>query len=372
MSKKFKYYDVAHLVKEYPDAYYYMAYGERSDGKTYSALSMALRNYFKRGEQFAYIRRYGEDIRKKQLSNLFSGHIENGVIEDLSNGEWTSVDYTANKFRFSRVNDDGAVEYSEEPFGFAFDLNSMEHYKSISFPKITTIIFDEFMSRTGYLPNEFVLFGNTLSTIIRLRDNVKIFMLGNTVNKYCPYFNEMGLSHIKEQKQGTVDVYQYGDSQLKVVVEYCPSSHKHGGKASDVYFAFDNPQLKMITTGSWEIAIYPHLDMKYKPKDIAAQFFIDFDKELLHGKVISLPNCAPFVFLHRKTTPIQDELKDIVYCQEPSPLPNRIVGMTKHHDNLSKFIITCLNESRIFYSENEVGEVFRNYIMWCDGLNIRK
>ena len=372
MPKKFKYYDARHLLSEYPEAYYYMVIGERSNGKTYSTLDYCLEKYFKDGEQFAYIRRFGEDIRKKQLSNLFSGHIENGRIEKLSGGKWSSVDYTGNKFRLAKANEDGTAEYSEEPIGFAFDLNSMEHYKSISFPKITTVVFDEFLSRQSYLPNEFLLFTNSLSTIIRLRNNVKIFMLGNTVNRYCPYFGEMGLTHIKDQKQGTVDVYTYGETGLQVVVEYCAASAKHGGKASDVYFAFDNPQLQMITTGSWEIAVYPHLPCKYKPKEIAAEFFISFDSELLHGEVITPENGAPFVFLHTKTTPIHDEEYDIVYGQVPDQFPAHKIGFAHYTDSLSRFIMQSIRENNVFYATNEVGEIFRNYLLWVDNLGIRR
>ena len=58
------------------------------------------------------------------------------------------------------------------------------------------ILFDEFITRSMYLPDEFVIFTNVLSTIIRDRNNVKIFMCGNTVNKYCPYYKEMGLNNV--------------------------------------------------------------------------------------------------------------------------------------------------------------------------------
>ena len=64
------------------------------------------------------------------------------------------------------------------------------------------------------------MFANVLSTIIRHRNDVKIFMLANTVNKYCPYFKEMGLKHITEMKQGSIDIYTYGSSDLRVAVEY--------------------------------------------------------------------------------------------------------------------------------------------------------
>lgn len=370
MAKKYKYYDIKHLFKDYPNAHYYVVFGERSNGKTYSALSYAVERYVKSGEQFAYVRRYGEDIRKKNLSNLFSGHIDNGFINQITGGKFNVVNYTTSKFYMERQNEDGSREQEETPMGYAFDLNSMEHYKSTSFPRITTIIFDEFMSRTGYLPNEWILFVNTISTIVRQRSNIKIILLGNTVNKVCPYFQEMGLNHIKDQKPGTVDVYEYGISGLQVVCEYTESSAKRGGKESDVYFAFDNPELKMITTGAWEIAIYPHLDTKILPKEIVAKFFIDYNDELLQGEVV-VKESGAFIFIHKKTTPIKDETSDIVYTDKPSSSYNYRMCLTRHTDQLSLFIMKCLRENRIFYSTNEIGEVFRNYVMWSDSFSIK-
>lgn len=367
--RKFNFYDIRKILKDYPDAFYYVVFGERSNGKTYSALDYALERYKKTGEQFAYVRRWGEDIRKKNLSTLFSGHAENGRISKIFDGEWNQIYYGSSKFYLENRTEDDIIR-ADENCGFAFDLNSMEHYKSTSFPRVTTIIFDEFMSRNGYLPNEWILFANTLSTIIRHRDNVKIIMLGNTVNKYCPYFSEMGLNHIKDQKPGTVDVYHYGDSGLTVVTEYTGTSIKQGGKASDVYFSFDNPELKMITGGAWEISIYPHLDVKYRPKDVITNFFIEFEEDLLHGEIVSLEE-GPFIFIHRKTTPIKNEDTDIVYTTKPEVKWNYRMCLTKHSDKLSLFILKCLRENRIFYSTNEVGEVFRNYIMWSDSFSIK-
>lgn len=368
MAKRFKFYDIKHLLKDYPNAHYYVVFGERSNGKTYSSLSYALERYVKNGEQFAYVRRFGEDIRKKNLSNLFAAHIENGFIEAITNKIFNSVNYTNSKFYLENVGD--SIERSDEPCGFAFDLNSMEHYKSISFPKITTVIFDEFMSRSGYLPNEWILFTNTLSTIVRQRSNVKVILLGNTVNKVCPYFQEMGLTHIKDQKPGSIDLYEYGDSGLQVVCEYTESSAKRGGKESDVYFAFDNPELKMITSGAWEIAIYPHLETRYLPKEVVTHFFIDYNDELLHGEIVSKDD-GYFIFLHAKTTPIKEKDENIVYTSKPDHRWNYKMALTRHSDRLSVFIMQCLRENRIFYSTNEVGEVFRNYVMWSDSFSIK-
>lgn len=363
--RKPKYYDISHLLKDYPDAYYYMAFGERSNGKTYSALNYALERYFKHGEQFAYIRRFGEDVKRKNLQTLLASHVENGRIAELSGGTFSLVNYTGGKFiAYSYDETNGKVVNDKQPMGYAFDLNAMEHHKSTSYPKVTTIIFDEFLSRQGYLTNEFVLFMNTLSTIIRDRMDVNIFMIGNTVNKYCPYFTEMGLNHIKDQKPGTVDVYTYADTGLSVVVEYCDPTAKRGGKNSDVYFAFDNPQLKMITSGSWEIAIYPHLTRRYRPKDIMFNFFVIFDESILHCEII-VTDTDYYMFVHPKTTPIKDEDEDIVYTNQPSEKWNYRVGIHNQTDQLSLTIGKLISENRVFYSDNETGEVLRNYLMWA-------
>lgn len=365
-----KFYDVRDTLSAYPNAHYYVIYGERSNGKTYSSLDYCLENYLAKGEQFAYVRRWGEDIRKKQLSQLFAAHAENGRITKLTKEAWGGMDYTGNKFRLTKSDEEGKLTISDDICGYAFDLNSMEHYKSISFPRVTTIVFDEFLSRNGYLPNEFILFTNVISTIVRQRNNVKIIMLGNTVNRSCPYFTEMGLSHIKEQESGTVDVYHYGDSGLEVVAEYCSPTSKRGGKKSDVYFAFDNPELQMITKGAWEIAIYPHKPCNFAPKDIDCLFFIEFENELLQCECVTV-DTGPFIFIHRKTTPIKKPDEDIVYTTRPSEKWNYRMCLSKQTDKFSRTIMTFFRENRIFYADNEVGEIVRNYLIWSDMYNIK-
>lgn len=370
----FSFYDCRDTISKYPEASYYVIYGERSNGKTYSALDYCLERYFRNGEQFAYVRRWGEDIKRKEMQQLFAGHVANKRVERWSTHKYSGVEFYAGQFFGTALSSTKSgvqkVTKTEQPIGFAFDINNAEHYKSISYPAIGTIVFDEFLSRNMYIPNEFVLFCNLLSTIIRHRNNVKIIMLGNPVNRYSPYFEEMGFKHIKEQKPGTVDIYKYGDSGLIVIVEFCQSSDKKGGKASDVYFAFDNPGLQMIKSGVWEMSIYPHLLESYRPKDVVQTFFIEFDRDILHCDIIANSE-ELFMFIHRKTTPIKNERIDIVYTTHTPRAWNYRSCLTKCRDRLSAMILKLVNEDRVFYSTNEVGEVFRNYIIWSASHDIR-
>lgn len=341
---------------------YNMIFGERSNGKTYAALKHGLEQFCVDGKQMALIRRWKEDFTGKRGQSMFDALVSNGEIKKLTSGEYTDVYYYGSRWFLCRYDEDGKRITHDRPLAYGFALSSMEHDKSTSYPDITTIVFDEFLTRTMYIPDEFVLFMNTISTIIRHRTDVKIFMLGNTVNKYCPYFKEMGLSHIKEMSPGDIDVYRYGDSDLTVAVEYTRPDKQ--GKESDMYFAFDNPKLSMITGGAWEIDIYPHCPVKYKPKEVLFRYFIIFSGDVLQCEIIQHEdNC--FTFIHRKTTDLKDPDNDIIYSTEYDVRPNWKRKITNPRTPIERKIIEHFQKDKVFYSDNEVGEVVRNYLMWC-------
>lgn len=343
---------------------YNLVIGERSNGKSYAGLARILENWWKKGEQGAYIRRWKEDYRGKRGTQLFAGHDETGFISDLTEGEWNTVKYYSGKW-FLAKNDEtlDRLVTQDEPFCFGFALSDMEHDKSTSYPKVTTILFDEFLTRSYYLPDEFVILMNVLSTIIRRRDNVKIFMMANTVNKYAPYFKEMGLRHVNDMEPGKIDIYSYGESKLKVAVERTAMINK-AGKKSDLYFAFDNPALSMITGGTWEIDMYPHNPRKFTPKNVIFTFFLSFNDCLLQGEVVNLPDCQ-YLYFHLKTTPIQNEDKDVIFSELYDPRPNHFRNLRKGTSKLEKKLSWFFRNDKVFYQDNEVGEVIRNYLQYC-------
>ncbi len=356
-----KYYSLDNILKN--NAQYNIIIGERSNGKTYACLHRAIENYVKYGKKTAYIRRWQDDFKGKRGATLFESLASTKAIEKLTNGKWTDVYYYSSRWYLCKWDDKNVRVNDTEPFAYGFAISAMEHDKSTSYPKVKTIFFDEFLTRQYYLPDEFVTFMNVISTIVRQRNDVKIFMAGNTVNQYCPYFTEMGLSHIKEMDKGAIEVYKYGESKLRVAVEYADSISKKG-KPSDIYFAFDNPKLTMITGGTWEMAMYPHLPVKYKPNNVIFTYFMRFNDELLQCEIVHVDNTV-FTYIHRKTTPIQDENKDIIYELEYDNRPNHIRNMRHCSLPINKKIGQFFADNKVFYQDNEVGEIVRNYLVQC-------
>ena len=343
---------------------YNLIFGKRSNGKTYATLYEGIKNYVEHGKQMAYIRRYREDFIGKRGQTMFNSLVSSGAISQLTDGKWTDVRYQSSQWFLARKREkDDKMICDSTPFCYGFSLGQMEHDKSTSYPDVTTVIFDEFISRIGYLPNEFVLFMNVLSTIIRQRNDVKIYMLGNTVNKYCPYFSEMGLGHIEEMEPGKIDVYSYGDSKLKVAVERT-KNHNIEGRKSEVYFAFNNPSLQMITGGAWELDLHPHLPRDYTDENIVYKFFLIFNDQLLQCEVLGFDDCC-FIYCHRKTTPIKHPDTDLIFSEEYDPRPNHVRNIRRCDDPTVREISKFFKNDRVYYQDNDVGEIVRNYLQFC-------
>ena len=358
-----EYYDVAHIDKF--NAHYNVIFGKRSNGKTYSVLKKIIVNYGTKKEQGAYLRRYREDFKGKRGATMFDSLIANNEISKATDGEWTTVKFYSDRWYFAKpdADDPSRLISDNTPFCYGFSLAQMEHDKSTSYPMVTTVVFDEFISRIGYLPNEFVLFMNVLSTIIRQRNNVKIYMLGNTVNKYCPYFQEMGMKHIEQMEPGHIDIYTYGESKLKVACEYT-QNHNIEGRKSDVYFAFDNPNLQMITGGAWELDLYPHKPIDFEASNIVFKYFIQFNDNTLQCEVVEMGDSC-FTYVHRKSGEIRHPDTDIVFSAEYDIRPNHIRNIRKDGSKIARKIFNFYREDRVFYQDNDVGEVVRNYLMFC-------
>ena len=346
-------------------AVYNMIFGERSNGKTYATLYEGLDKFLNTGgEQLVYLRRWREDTVGRRASKIFKGINESGAVEKLSGGKYTGVHYYSGAFYLCTYDESGKPVYNLETdcLGYTLSLSEVEHDKSTSYPIVTTIIFDEFLTKSLYLPDEFILFMNTVSTIVRQRTNVTIYMLGNTVNKYCPYFEEMGLKHIQKQEQGCIDIYGYGDSKLSVAVEYCSTIKQQ--KQNNFYFAFDNPKLEMITGGAWELNIYPHAPIKIKPKDIIFSIFIEFNDNLYQGDIVERENMI-FLYIHNKTTPIKDISNEIIYSLDFKPQMNYNRNILKPTSKIGKRIKWFFDSYNVFYQNNEVGDSINNYINIC-------
>ena len=171
--------------------------GGRGIGKTTGVLIKSIQNFNKRGEQFAYVRRYVAELKESK-----------NVLDTITNDSY--VEGSKDKFLYKEKG-------SKKIIGFGLALSVQAKYKSgIDFSKVTTIIFDEYTimrsARVRYLPDEMTAFFELVSTIVRTRKNYKIFIIGNNNDLFNPiieYFN----INVKQSP--------YIDKERGIYFEYC-------------------------------------------------------------------------------------------------------------------------------------------------------
>ena len=147
--------------------------GMRGVGKTYAFKRWAIRDFLKTGAQFAYVRRYKTEIKNDKLKKFF---------KDVSQ-EFPDHNFEVKGYKF-------IIDGKEA--GQAFPLSTSKIEKSVPFPEINKICFDEFILDKGsyhYLPDEVTNFLELYSTIVRLRDDNPVFLLSNAITVTNPYFD---------------------------------------------------------------------------------------------------------------------------------------------------------------------------------------
>lgn len=218
--------------------------GQRGNGKTFGVLKYFLEQYKKSGKRFAYLRRWDEDIKAYRMEQLFAPF--RNVIDEIFGEEFT-IEYKNHKFYL--VNGNGT---KVDTLGYVLSVSSSAHTKSISYTNLGYILYDEFIRMTGEqeLKDEMSRFDNTLSTLIRGdNNNVKVFMLANTVSKYSPFFLRFGID-INKIEQGSITVKEIPletGEVLKVALEYCEFNEEASKKISKY------STNAMIKSGKWEI-----------------------------------------------------------------------------------------------------------------------
>lgn len=156
--------------------------GPRGCGKTYGAKDYVIKRFLKYQEQFVYIRRYDTEFPSAEIQNFFDDIME---------------DYPDRSFKAGR----GVFKIDNQIAGWYIALSKAIMLKSIPFPKVSLIIFDEFIIETGvhhYLPTEVRTFLECYSTVSRDRDIPALF-LSNAITMSNPYFLYFNIGFEKGQ-----------------------------------------------------------------------------------------------------------------------------------------------------------------------------
>lgn len=384
---KKRYFEVQPLIDKYPKARYYYILGGRGCGKTYPVIQKAIKDAIDGKGVFAYIRRYKESLKTRNLEMLISPHDK--FVEEYTDGVWNKIKYWRGCFYLERwaPNDNGVMERVDKnpvPIGGAWSMNTWESDKGPDFGAdkggVAHIIVDEVLSKAGqYLSDEWSIVQNVISSLVRDRweQDTKIWMLANPISKWNnPYFRNMGFSKKLIEEPGTTEVQYKGENdEITMTAVFCyiaAITDKYGNvreideNRTNVYnnfFAFSHSKgkSKSITHGFWEMEDSARLPSgTYDNSTKNRTIYLIFEEEKLAIDVMRYDVSGVYYMFVYPTQRIRD--KTYYITLNTSLDKYAIIGDTTSHPIWQLFKQIYLS-GQVYYSDDTTADAFHGFLL---------
>lgn len=364
-----KYYEVRNLLANVPDATFYIIIGQRANGKSTSVGKFLIDECIQNNTSFAYFTRLQNIsiIKDTEEGNgYFSGFLEQYAL------------HTYNRKIHVK---DNSIYIGENMLCKQFAISLSGKYKSKQYAEnYKYILFEEFVSEDGiYIRNEWQRFNSIISTIVRNRD-AKVFLIGNTVSRFNPYFENFGIDvtnlNIKAGEYRIINT----NTGAKVVIEYCDNVYENDKEIANILKVNNNA---IATSTEWlqsnmvlNTDIIEKLQKQYKiapiciivlQDDNKAHFYYMYSLSNNSRHVCNLITDSLLVDIN-----VIDELdyNDIVYYIDVEPV-ECIANGVKSFVDLQKFtksspeLIKTFNQVT-YYSDDKIRHYYTKVLQFKD------
>ena len=353
MSKKALYVDIKPLLKEFYNFIFLI--GQRSNGKSYAVKDLLLRQAYKTGRKFGYLRRYQIDVRGSDVE----GYFRDAPVSAITDGVYDHISVYRGKIYFAFFNEETGKEERGQECGYVFYLSGEIHFKSQNFDDCDELIFEEVIgTQGGYLFNEVDKLESLISTIARRR-KIRVWMIANSISRVCPYFSEFGLQGIYKQKQGTIDVYEnrpdetFDEEGNQVVVKVAVFLTDETRGAGKMFF---RKSAGMINRGQWLARPCKHLPDNYRHFKKLYEMIVEFGDFTFKLELLSHAEKGMIIFIHPHTLPSEDRDR-VRLVTDRHEIGKKISNGKLTVLTKGDFLIKELYErNRVVFSDNLTGE----------------
>lgn len=339
---------------------YLILYGGRNDGKSYAVKEKIMRDFFKNGTMFTYLRRYDIDIKGVD-NNLYWKDFCTGSpnkIEELSGKAWNGITSEKGVFYLTTDGPDGKAEKGPA-VGYIHALSTSEkRLKSLQFPEVGNIVYEEFCTSEVPLYNEVRIFNNYVSTIFRDKRG-SVYLIGNTVSRHNPFFREWEMINIPKQQPGTVDVYTYKDDDTEIRVG---AYYTKAVKDNKMFFGDGS---KLITGSAWDSKEQPKLPGNEEDWEEVYRIYIKIDSNNKYMCRFMVRNNDGVWYVTPKTTDIKDTER--IISPEYMPGPRYTATLIPIND-AERHLFPFFTMGRIVYSDNLTGTEFKRGLVHLSAL----
>lgn len=311
--KKIEFYS-GYKILSYGTAWIFLI-GNRNGGKSFFWKEYAVKRFIKAGEQFIYIRRYKNDL-KRTAKNFFN---------DIA------FKFKGHKLQYRN----GEYWIDGKLAGLTMALTEVEKNKSNSLPEVKLLIFDEFLNsqgkyiggRSGQEEVEACL--NVYQTIARgngefIMDDVKMVFISNAMSIINPYFLYFGI-----------------DRRIQPNTKFLRQENGKKGWALELYV---NPDARDAVKESKFGDLIEGTE--YGAMALDNEFFLD-KKEFIEEPPKGVRYQCTMIYAGKKFGLWADRLTNMFYCTEKVDPSCKIVYSLDTDSHTSKSVLT--NRSSAFF-----------------------
>lgn len=362
-----QFYKIKNILSK--DALYNIIYGRRSNGKSYAVKEFIMEEAIVKDRLFMLMfRRESDRSTNAEIEKYFSDMGQ--VIGKLTKGEYDRIKVRSKDIYLYKIEEDEEVEVQDKKtgeiklktikgkkiwgprLGHIMFLDQEAGMKSSIFENVYNLLFEEFVSSDSYLIDEVTKFQSAVSTVFRMREGCRVFLVGNLLSRVNPYRSEWGLKRLDRQKPGTIDVYTFEGAAgpIKVAVEYTET------KGIFQSFAISE-KAKQQEAGEWETGVFLTPNNVDLSGFVKAYEFVYCQMGFYFLCEFLVKGADMIVYITTKTTPIQDKTRvigdipslSILYTSDFKPLVER-----------ERIVFDLINQGKLVFGDNLTGADFTN------------
>lgn len=271
-------------------------YSGRNRGKSFEICCQCLADAWFDDKQLAYVRR--NDDTQDMICSYFDD--KHDFIEDMTDGVSDRVSIYKSVLYFSHVetDEDGKeIMFRDKVLGRFFSVSRQGRFKSLQYPEIHRLLFEEVLTRDSYLSGESEKLFDLISTLRRSKNDFKVYLISNLVSQINPYSDAWGI-HIGRNKPGTVNLTKlYLGAYDKTGQEQYYLIATHYLKDLNELTSEDQKKKRNrirtgIASNKWDEAkLYPVMDLKFiKQYDILETVVFEYDDNMFQMDILEVPS----------------------------------------------------------------------------------
>lgn len=302
-------------------------YSGRNRGKSFEVSSQLIADAFYDKRLFGYVRR--NDCTSYDIEQYFAD--KSDFIKDMTDNVYCGITRQKGKLKF--YNEEIDTETGEvnrvigDDCGYFFALSRQASYKSLQYPEVYNLIYEEVLTDGSYLNAEPEKLMNLYSTVRRSKKDFMMWLISNTVSVVNPYSNSWGI-YLARNKPGDIKLSKLylgskgedgEEDYLLIAAHYLQDKDSISKEESKK----KRNRIKTgITSNRWdELQLFTTVNLKFikqfKPQETV---IFEFDDLMFQGDIIELPinfmdmysddedeikadkDTMPILYIRRKTT----------------------------------------------------------------------